>query len=298
MPPRHEHHYVNVALPVYPYCTSALYLGYRLATLIAPWRLTGLTKNTTCYHLPTALFLSFNAQLPILLASSHAAGLASYHPRTPMPFAPCAALEQTARAQHALAVTAIVLAVLFFLVVAVPPRRYLHTSRLLTLVALACFVAPVAMSAGYVVLWSRTNTECRLVDEKIMLATAVVLVVATLVYLVKYTSVPNRTHLHCPHVQTPPLVYDYAELLKRVRCTRKSFDDEDCPICLEQLSGSPVSALDCNHRHHERCLLQWLSSTGRAPDCPLCKAPIDVPTIDNTHKIEQLPYHLTDLTVV
>ena len=215
-----------------------------------------------------------------------------------MTSSPCAALASTARAQHALAVAAIVLAIVFFLFVTLSPRTYLQTSRILTTTALLCFVLPIAVSAAYVALWSRTNTECRHVDEKIMLATAIILVISALVYLVKYSSVPNRTHLHCPHVQSPQRVYDYAELLQRVRCNRKSFDDEDCAICLEPFGGAAVSALDCNHRLHERCLLQWLSSTGRSPDCPLCKAPIDVPTIDNPDKIQLEPYQLTTLTIV
>lgn len=206
---------------------------------------------------------------------------------------PCAALVDTARAQHALAVTAIVFSSIFFLIVSTPPRIYLQTSRSVTIIVGTCFIVPVGVSAAYVVLWSRTtgSTGCRLLDEKIMLATAVVLVVATLVYLVKYTSAsntPRRSQLYCPHVQLPVRVYDYAELLERVRCDMNEKivdDDEECPICLEHLSGATVSALDCNHRHHERCLLQWLSSTGRSPDCPLCKTPIDVPTIDNPNKI-------------
>jgi hypothetical protein len=48
----------------------------------------------------------------------------------------------------------------------------------------------------------------------------------------------------------------------------------DCIICGERLSISPVIILHCNHGFHHHCLINWAMI--RDQRCPLCRAPVTV----------------------
>lgn len=51
--------------------------------------------------------------------------------------------------------------------------------------------------------------------------------------------------------------------------------DPACPICIEQVSGSHVHALNCGHLFHEACINAWLARTPKPP-CPVCRSGIAV----------------------
>ena len=60
----------------------------------------------------------------------------------------------------------------------------------------------------------------------------------------------------------------------------RALDDErthamadECGICLERLDEKPViSATSCEHRFHDGCLSEWLTSNA---SCPLCRARVE-----------------------
>lgn len=49
---------------------------------------------------------------------------------------------------------------------------------------------------------------------------------------------------------------------------------EECSICLEPLAISAVSGLECSHRFHTKCLVEYtlaMSTTKKDILCPLCR---------------------------
>ena len=44
---------------------------------------------------------------------------------------------------------------------------------------------------------------------------------------------------------------------------------EPCAICLEKVDAKDATTMQCKHRFHDKCLLQWLET---AQTCPLCRA--------------------------
>lgn len=45
-----------------------------------------------------------------------------------------------------------------------------------------------------------------------------------------------------------------------------SFNNRDCPICLEILENHNIIKTNCNHIFHESCLYMW------GENCPLCRS--------------------------
>ena len=44
----------------------------------------------------------------------------------------------------------------------------------------------------------------------------------------------------------------------------------DCPICLDSFyRNSPIIILLCNHKFHEKCIIEWLNKDNNS--CPLCR---------------------------
>ena len=51
--------------------------------------------------------------------------------------------------------------------------------------------------------------------------------------------------------------------------------DNQCSICMENMSTSNSRELGCTHKFHKRCLERW-KRTSRT--CPMCRVPFDTPT--------------------
>jgi hypothetical protein len=52
----------------------------------------------------------------------------------------------------------------------------------------------------------------------------------------------------------------------------KAFHHKDCTVCLEPFKASDVAAkLDCGHKFHENCLVDWLE---KKSNCPICRAQV------------------------
>ena len=60
--------------------------------------------------------------------------------------------------------------------------------------------------------------------------------------------------------------------------------DEQCSICCEPYENDltkKIAELDCSGKHifHMECLTEWIKREtvdGKAPDCPICRAPINL----------------------
>lgn len=49
--------------------------------------------------------------------------------------------------------------------------------------------------------------------------------------------------------------------------TMDASSDEECTICLEDLSCSKVMTLRCNHTFHQECIQRWFTSRLICPNC-------------------------------
>ena len=45
--------------------------------------------------------------------------------------------------------------------------------------------------------------------------------------------------------------------------------EEDCPICMEKLTGK-LGHMDCKHYFHKECLDKWVKMS-KNNDCPICR---------------------------
>lgn len=50
--------------------------------------------------------------------------------------------------------------------------------------------------------------------------------------------------------------------------------EDDCSVCLMQMSGSNSRRLECGHTFHTSCLQRWKL---RSSTCPVCRSPFDQP---------------------
>ena len=41
-----------------------------------------------------------------------------------------------------------------------------------------------------------------------------------------------------------------------------------CPICLDKIHQKNEVVLECTHKFHRKCILNWLR---RNPSCPICR---------------------------
>lgn len=48
-----------------------------------------------------------------------------------------------------------------------------------------------------------------------------------------------------------------------------------CPICIEDINNNTYIMPDCNHKFHDKCILQWYTQTGNSLSCPLCRTHIN-----------------------
>lgn len=79
--------------------------------------------------------------------------------------------------------------------------------------------------------------------------------------------------------------------------------DDQCSICMENMSGVTSRTLGCQHTFHKRCLERWKRNRRT---CPICRAPFDMPqyrvslTIHCIHDGQRATshYETTDITTV
>ncbi|XP_057767895.1 probable E3 ubiquitin-protein ligase XERICO isoform X1 [Salvia miltiorrhiza] len=66
--------------------------------------------------------------------------------------------------------------------------------------------------------------------------------------------------------------------LKWLKLRRRSSEEEECAVCLDQINGDPetLMQLRCGHRFHTLCLLPWLEANAH---CPCCRMQIPSPTL-------------------
>lgn len=77
-----------------------------------------------------------------------------------------------------------------------------------------------------------------------------------------------------PSLRNPPTILSYP-------VPNDQLVDKVCPICLDDLSGTPVRAGACMHPVHASCLQKWIvydhgngnDQDRKAPSCPVCRAP-------------------------
>ena len=51
-------------------------------------------------------------------------------------------------------------------------------------------------------------------------------------------------------------------------------DDFNCPICLvDNDENTTVILLDCEHKFHRRCIMEWVA---RSPNCPVCRHELEI----------------------
>jgi len=60
----------------------------------------------------------------------------------------------------------------------------------------------------------------------------------------------------------------------------------ECPICMEKLNN-PSITLECRHRFHEQCLIQWIETGNNS--CPYCRETINLKIL--IHKTKDLKNH-------
>lgn len=53
--------------------------------------------------------------------------------------------------------------------------------------------------------------------------------------------------------------------------------DNQCSVCLLNMTDNNTRSLDCGHTFHRRCVERWKMACTGAPTCPMCRTPFDVP---------------------
>lgn len=64
---------------------------------------------------------------------------------------------------------------------------------------------------------------------------------------------------------------------KYTRRTRKrggALEEDECAICLKNISDADKITTKCNHTFHNDCLSKWCETNGSLKTCPLCRADI------------------------
>ncbi len=57
---------------------------------------------------------------------------------------------------------------------------------------------------------------------------------------------------------------------------------DECPICLEILQSSDIYVLNCLHKYHKECIVDW---SKRSNLCPLCNGSIAFISDNNKKRI-------------
>lgn len=53
-----------------------------------------------------------------------------------------------------------------------------------------------------------------------------------------------------------------------------STNEDECPVCLEMLSGKNTLTTSCKHEFHEQCILRVAAKIDKSLRvCPCCRAP-------------------------
>jgi hypothetical protein len=63
---------------------------------------------------------------------------------------------------------------------------------------------------------------------------------------------------------------------------------EKCCICLKRLGIQAKVTLACNHRFHDKCILQWARSEDASRTCPFCRVPHDIPRSANLDNLRAM----------
>ncbi|KAK4383792.1 E3 ubiquitin-protein ligase SIRP1 [Sesamum angolense] len=75
--------------------------------------------------------------------------------------------------------------------------------------------------------------------------------------------------------ESPKLNRKGSKRLTWLKLRWKTSEQEECPVCLEQLMRPPLPKtlmqLGCGHKFHTNCLVRWLESK---PHCPCCRMEI------------------------
>jgi hypothetical protein len=63
---------------------------------------------------------------------------------------------------------------------------------------------------------------------------------------------------------------------------------DDCSLCLSKIDlKEPITTLECGHKFHSRCLYNYINKT-RDLRCPLCRASIQLTSLDSNKLSEEL----------
>lgn len=89
-------------------------------------------------------------------------------------------------------------------------------------------------------------------------------------------------------VTPPPPVATSPPRILSFTVPSQALDNAICPICLEDLCGSPVRAGACMHPAHALCLSQWLLQDENV-SCPVCRATYQILPPEYKSDSEELP---------
>jgi len=64
-------------------------------------------------------------------------------------------------------------------------------------------------------------------------------------------------------------------------------DGAECSVCLDPLSISDVTALQCGHVFHTSCICRWVSQRS---SCPNCRSHIDTVPVRSILELARTPY--------
>ena len=62
---------------------------------------------------------------------------------------------------------------------------------------------------------------------------------------------------------------DYAKAILNENLFIKG--DEDCAICIENISPEQLEVLECGHHFHSNCIMSCFPIIGQKIKCPICR---------------------------